>query len=359
MVFCGDIAIPFLDGIMFGAFPERLKGECWFGNLEGSLVSDRFVSDNGLLDRRIVFNTREAINELVHNIPFRAFGLANNHILDAAPLSVTKANLDDLGVDYVGAGESIQEASKELVLDDGGQGYVIVSCGWDLIKCKYATGGKEGVNPYRPKDLVKKAGELVKKYPGKRLIFFIHWNYELELYPQPMDRDLSHNLIDAGAFAVIGCHAHRVQPIEIYKGKPIVYGLGNFAFRQNTFMDERLRFPDFSYPEMAFEIKQDGSFEVHNFRYDERSNTVDYVSSERVEDSTAPFAQLGSQDYPDWFKANRYQRKALPVFSLEDNFVCNSMKRGFVRARVKGVDMLVKNERLFSLIKNLWITKEG
>ena len=62
----------------------------------------------------------------------------------------------------------------------------------------------------------------------RRIIAFMHWNTELELYPQPLDRELSHALIDLGVFAVIGCHAHRVQGYEIYKGHPIVYGLGNF-----------------------------------------------------------------------------------------------------------------------------------
>lgn len=50
----------------------------------------------------------------------------------------------------------------------------------------------------------------------------------MELYPQPFDRELSKVLIDLGVYAVLGCHAHRVQQIEFYKGRPIVYGLGNF-----------------------------------------------------------------------------------------------------------------------------------
>ena len=41
---------------------------------------------------------------------------------------------------------------------------------------------------------------------------------------------LAHRLIDAGASAVIGAHPHVTQPIETYRGRPIVYSLGNFVF---------------------------------------------------------------------------------------------------------------------------------
>jgi poly-gamma-glutamate synthesis protein (capsule biosynthesis protein) len=39
-------------------------------------------------------------------------------------------------------------------------------------------------------------------------------------------------LIDNGATIVVGHHPHVVQEIEIYKGKPIIYSLGNFVFDQ-------------------------------------------------------------------------------------------------------------------------------
>jgi poly-gamma-glutamate synthesis protein (capsule biosynthesis protein) len=42
----------------------------------------------------------------------------------------------------------------------------------------------------------------------------------------------AHVAIDAGANAVIGHHPHVVQPLEMYKGKPIFYSLGNFVFDQ-------------------------------------------------------------------------------------------------------------------------------
>ena len=45
---------------------------------------------------------------------------------------------------------------------------------------------------------------------------------------------LAHEIIDSGADILIGHHTHRCQGVEIYKGKPIFYSLGNFLFDQNN-----------------------------------------------------------------------------------------------------------------------------
>jgi poly-gamma-glutamate capsule biosynthesis protein CapA/YwtB (metallophosphatase superfamily) len=62
------------------------------------------------------------------------------------------------------------------------------------------------------------------------VIVFEHWGIEYAQYPVRYQRLLGRTLIDAGADAVIGAHAHVVQPIEIYKNRLIAHGLGNFVF---------------------------------------------------------------------------------------------------------------------------------
>ena len=354
MIFCGDIALPFKESVRFLNLPKPICKQVWIGNLEGSLIKDEDIKERDLLSRRIVFNSYNALDSLLTEISYKAFSLANNHILDAAPITTTLQNLNDFGMYYFGAGVDIEDASRELLIKDGNRNYVIVSSGWDLIKCVYAKGDNgEGVNPYNPKSLINNAKTLIDRYPNGRVIYFMHWNYELEQYPQPMDRDFAHQLIDIGVYAVIGCHAHRVQPIEIYKGQPIVYGLGNFAFRQCVFMNGQLNFPEFSYPEIAFEIKDDDSFVVHHFLYEVGNHTVRYIKSETISISNAPFEKFPSKEYSEWFKTNRYQRKALPTFYLNENALMSFLKRQFVKLRLKGVDFLVKNKRVFYSVKTL------
>jgi len=58
----------------------------------------------------------------------------------------------------------------------------------------------------------------------------MHWGWELNPRPTERQRQLARTMIDAGADAVVGGHPHVTQGVEIFRGKPIVYSLGNFLF---------------------------------------------------------------------------------------------------------------------------------
>jgi len=60
----------------------------------------------------------------------------------------------------------------------------------------------------------------------------VHWGLEYEPLSAERQKKLGRAFIDAGADLVIGTHPHVVQEIEVYKGKPIFYSLGNFLFDQ-------------------------------------------------------------------------------------------------------------------------------
>ena len=55
--------------------------------------------------------------------------------------------------------------------------------------------------------------------------------------------EFCHAVIDAGASAVLGGGTHQLKPIELYRGKPIFYSLGNFIFQNNSV---RIMPPDFA-----------------------------------------------------------------------------------------------------------------
>jgi len=79
---------------------------------------------------------------------------------------------------------------------------------------------------------------------GKQLSDFfiatIHWHenryafqhYTFDHYPADYQVEFAHKAIDAGADAVMGHGVHTIKGIEIYKGRPICYGLSNFVFQQ-------------------------------------------------------------------------------------------------------------------------------
>jgi len=58
----------------------------------------------------------------------------------------------------------------------------------------------------------------------------IHWGVELDTVPRAEDVARAHALIDAGADGIFGHHAHRLQPLDTYAGRPIAWGLGNFVW---------------------------------------------------------------------------------------------------------------------------------
>jgi poly-gamma-glutamate synthesis protein (capsule biosynthesis protein) len=78
-------------------------------------------------------------------------------------------------------------------------------------------------------DLIKEDIEQFRAF-NDFIIISIHWGVEYSGYPLDEQIDIAHSIIDAGADAVIGHHPHVFQGIEIYKGRPIFYSLGNFIF---------------------------------------------------------------------------------------------------------------------------------
>jgi poly-gamma-glutamate capsule biosynthesis protein CapA/YwtB (metallophosphatase superfamily) len=64
------------------------------------------------------------------------------------------------------------------------------------------------------------------------VIVYPHWGTEYDPTPFANQQKLAEMIIDAGADMVIGNHAHWAGAMEVYKGKPIWYALGNFVFDQ-------------------------------------------------------------------------------------------------------------------------------
>jgi poly-gamma-glutamate synthesis protein (capsule biosynthesis protein) len=71
------------------------------------------------------------------------------------------------------------------------------------------------------------------KTQADHVILFFHWGREGHADPEAYQVALAHAAIDAGASAVLGSHPHNLQGIEVYKGAPIAYSLGNFVFGGN------------------------------------------------------------------------------------------------------------------------------
>ncbi len=73
----------------------------------------------------------------------------------------------------------------------------------------------------------------LRKSGVKIILIHFHWGIERDYVPNSTQKNLAHYAIDHGADLIVGHHPHVVQGIEEYKGKFIVYSLGNFMFGGN------------------------------------------------------------------------------------------------------------------------------
>jgi poly-gamma-glutamate synthesis protein (capsule biosynthesis protein) len=62
------------------------------------------------------------------------------------------------------------------------------------------------------------------------VIVTIHWGVELDTKPRPEQVELGRAFVRAGADVIFGHHAHRLQPLDHYRGRPTFWGLGNFVW---------------------------------------------------------------------------------------------------------------------------------
>jgi poly-gamma-glutamate synthesis protein (capsule biosynthesis protein) len=165
--------------------------------------------------------------------------LANNHVIDwgREGLVETLQVLQRGGLKTVGAGHDALQAAAPAILPVAGKGRVLVyafACSSSGVPAEWAaTADRAGVNFLA--DLSEAAIEPIAvrirrdERPGDIVLCSLHWGPNWG-YQVPADqRDFAHWLIDrAGVDIVCGHSSHHAKAIEVYRGKPIFYGCGDF-----------------------------------------------------------------------------------------------------------------------------------
>jgi poly-gamma-glutamate synthesis protein (capsule biosynthesis protein) len=160
-------------------------------------------------------------------VPVHAACLANNHVTDQgdAGLAETLAALDDAGIGHVGAGPDQNRAGGPLRLEASGVRLALL----DFAVVEGAI-PREGPGAARIDHLVVRRAVAEAAADGAVVIPSLHAGKEGVLFPSPGLQALCRELVEAGAAAVICHHPHVPQGIELYRGRPIAYSLGNFLF---------------------------------------------------------------------------------------------------------------------------------
>lgn len=165
--------------------------------------------------------------------------LANNHVLDWGyeGLSETLRVLKAADIEIAGAGMNLQQARAPALLTVPGKGRVLVfSFGSEtsgIPRSWAATADKAGVNllPDLSSETVRGIRDSIEqtKLTGDVAVLSIHWGGNWGYEVPREQREFAHRLIDeAGVDIVHGHSSHHVKGMEVYKGKLVLYGCGDF-----------------------------------------------------------------------------------------------------------------------------------
>ena len=159
-----------------------------------------------------------------------AVSLANNHTMDFGEeaFNKTKEILDSLDIPYFGAGLSTENFNNPAVIRFAGKKIALLGYTCFTTHPIFGDSRHSGSAILELNRMIKDIESIRDKVDF--VIVQPHWGIQEIPFPRFSDREIAHRLIDSGADLIIGHHAHVIQSHEIYKGKYIFYGLGNFIF---------------------------------------------------------------------------------------------------------------------------------
>ncbi len=167
--------------------------------------------------------------------------LANNHAIDQGRqgLMDTKRNIHEAGMVPIGAGATMAEAAEPVLLASSPRKVWLVSSLRMALE-NYAYLPDEPCVSQEPMDsLLARVSRLRRADSTAVIIVSLHWGGEHTLRPVPRQRLEAHQLVLAGADALVCHHTHTLQTIEDYLGRPIYYSIGNFIFDQQKPINSR------------------------------------------------------------------------------------------------------------------------
>ncbi|MCE0763544.1 CapA family protein [Pseudonocardia kujensis] len=251
----GDVAVNRAepDSAFVLVADELRAGDITYGNCE-SVYSER-GEPNPLSRGMVRAHPRNA--EAYPRAGFDVMSFANNHHLDAGEEAFfdTLDVLEKLGVASCGAGANLTESRRPAIVESNGTRIAFLAYSSILWPGYDATADSPGAAPLRvtttyeqaepeqpgspahihttvfPEDLAAMVADVrAAKEIADVVVLTPHWG--LHFVPATIaeyETEVAYAAIDAGADLVLGCHQHVVKPIQLYKGRAIFHGLGNFV----------------------------------------------------------------------------------------------------------------------------------
>ena len=179
-----------------------------------------------------VFTGNPAYLAGVRDAGFDWVSMGNNHVGDFGPAGVLQSMryLTQYGLLHGGAGADTAAAHQPSIVTVGGVKVALLS--YDTIAPGYNATATRAGSARMTYGWLKHDITAARAAGAQVVVVWPHWGVEYTAGPTQTQQTLAHEAIDLGADLVIGNHPHWTQAMEVYKGKPIWYALGNFTFDQ-------------------------------------------------------------------------------------------------------------------------------
>ena len=212
---------------------DEADPDLWLVNLETSVTT----SDDHEPGKAVHYRMNPANVPCVSAADVHLCTIANNHVLDygISGLEETLDVLTDAGLKTVGAGRDVGEAQRSMTVETSTAKVTVFSFGMPSsgVPASWAaTKERPGVNVVgtasdgAATDLMQRIGQA--KGRGDLVVVSVHWGSNWGFDVPAGDVRLGHRLVDAGTDVVFGHSSHHPRPIEVYRGKLVLYGCGDF-----------------------------------------------------------------------------------------------------------------------------------
>ena len=239
----GDASLIFVGDIMVAETPGELisRGEDPFQPFAALLSShdvrignlECVVATTGTAEEKPYTFRADPRTLPVLKRHFDAVSLANNHSGDfgKAAFAEQLALMDKAGLPYFGGGRDATAAHAPWIVERNGVRIALLGDVEFKPRSFEADASRPGVAwSGEDDDVIEDIIAARRVHRADIVIPFMHWGWEDEPDPSPRLRAFARRMIDAGADLVVGGHPHVTQGAEYYRGKPIIYSLGNFLF---------------------------------------------------------------------------------------------------------------------------------
>lgn len=215
-----------------GLAPVLADADLVVANLEGPVTATERPAAKDAADRkRYWYRAHPESLAALSALGVRLVSLANNHVLDhgAEGLADTIAALDGAGIAHCGAGADERAARRPVTLDVPGGRVGFLSA---LQRYRIELDDARYAGDHRPGPLRLRSGRIaddLAAVDADLRVALVHWGHTYRPV-SGRQRRLAAALLTAGADLVVGHHPHVVQPVELDRGRPVLYSLGNGVF---------------------------------------------------------------------------------------------------------------------------------